>query len=231
MQLLERIESDRITVVEIVPSYLRELVDEIARRPAPPDLLSWRFLIATGEALPPALCREWLTAHPDIPLVNAWGPTECSDDVTHHFVRRPPAASVVNMPIGRPVANMRAHVLDSTMRLVPIGVRGELYAGGIGVGRGYLNRSDWTAESFVPDPYDRPGARLYKTGDLARHLDDGTIEFNGRIDYQVKVRGFRVETGEIENALRQVSAVKHCVVQAVDGASGSGGKRRRLCGR
>jgi acyl carrier protein len=172
-----------------------------------------RWLLVTGEALPPELSRQWLRVCPQIPLLNAYGPTECSDDVTHHVVDLPPAGSVARMPIGRPIANMHMYVLDQNLAPVPVGVFGELCVGGIGVGRGYLYDPARTAEVFIADPFsDEPGARLYKTGDLVRYLPNADIEFMGRLDQQVKVRGFRVELGEIEAVLASHVAVRDCVV-------------------
>lgn len=169
----------------------------------------------TGEALPPELCRQWFSAYPTIPLLNAYGPTECSDDVTHGPVVDPPLSETIRMPIGRAVANTQLYVLDARLRVVPIGVSGELYVGGVGVGRGYLHDAARTAETFIPDQFAAaPGGRLYKTGDLTRRLDDGAIEFLGRIDHQVKIRGFRIELGEIETALLKHPAVAHVVVLA-----------------
>src|SRR5258706_4773885 len=148
-------------------------------------------------------------------MLNAYGPTECSDDVTHHAVRRASEADVLRMSIGRPVANMQTYILDERMEFVPLGVAGELYIGGIGVGRGYLNDAERTAASFVSDRFsaDR-GARLYKTGDLARMLPDYTIEFLGRQDSQVKIRGQRVELREIELVLAQHPALQEVLVVA-----------------
>lgn len=212
--LLEEVERARITIVETVPSLLRGLLDECEMRaPDRFDLSSLRWLIPTGEALPPQLCREWFDIYPEIPLLNAYGPTECSDDVTHYFIREGPPFASIHMPIGRPVANMRLHVLDRRLEPKPTGVEGELYVGGIGVGRGYLHDPARTADGFIPDPFSpQAGARLYKTGDLARYLSDGNIEFLGRIDHQVKVRGFRIELGEIEVVLSQHPALHECVV-------------------
>jgi amino acid adenylation domain-containing protein len=215
-QLLEQVEHQGISILEIVPSLLRMMLEEIAlRSPARPNLSALRWLLLTGEALPPKLCRQWLDYYPTIPMLNAYGSTECSDDVAHYPIYQPPATEVLNMPIGRPVANMRLYVLDSQLQPVPIGVAGELYVGGIGVGRGYLNSAERTAEVFIPDPFaQEPGARLYKTGDLARYLSDGNIQFLGRLDRQVKIRGFRIELREIEALMAQHPDILQTVVIA-----------------
>jgi acyl carrier protein len=128
----------------------------------------------------------------------------------------------VNVPIGRPIANIRIYILDSDLRPLPIGIPGELYIGGIGLGRGYFDRSDLTAEKFIPDPFGaEPGARLYRTGDSVRYLPDGNIEFLGRLDTQVKIRGFRIELGEIEAILTQHPEVKTGVVTAWEDSQGN----------
>ena len=133
-------------------------------------------------------------------LYNVYGPTEATIDSTYWLCEEGSDRSVI--PIGRPIPNARTYVVDDALRLLPIGVAGELHIGGVGVARGYLNRPELTAEKFVPDPFSaEPGARLYKTGDLARYLPDGNIEFLGRADHQVKIRGFRIELGEIEAVL------------------------------
>ncbi len=216
MQLLQRVADEKITILEIVPSLLQPILAEITRAADhAPNLKSLRWLIPTGEALPPKMAREWLHLFPTIPLLNAYGPTECSDDVTHYVINQPPDLHIANMPIGRPVANMQMYILDEQWQPVPVGVAGELYVGGIGVGRGYLYEARRTAQQFVPHPFSlEPGARLYKTGDLVRYLPDGDIEFLGRVDYQVKIRGYRIELGEIEAALRQHEAIREVVVVA-----------------
>jgi amino acid adenylation domain-containing protein len=209
--LLGEVGRGGVTILEVVPSLLRGLL-EVGARPAPTSL---RRLVVTGEALPPELCREWLATRPEVPLLNAYGPTECSDDVTHYLIERPPTSGVARMPIGRPVANMRMYVLDRRLRPVAVGVPGELCVGGTGVGRGYLRDPKRTAEVFVPDPFSpEPGARLYRTGDSVRWLADGSLEFIGRLDHQVKIRGHRIELGEIEAALRAHESVSAAVVVA-----------------
>jgi amino acid adenylation domain-containing protein len=211
-----------VTILETVPSMLRGLLEEAAGRGAgAAPLPALRWLIPTGEALPPELCARWFGLYPDIPLLNAYGPTECSDDITHHVLREPPPIGAGSVPIGRPVSNMRLYVLDARGALLPVGLAGELYAGGVGVGRGYLGAPARTAAVFVPDPFSAtPGGRMYRTGDVARFMSDGSLEFLGRIDHQVKIRGFRVELGEIEAALDAHPSVRAAVVSAREDAAG-----------
>ncbi len=216
VQLLTQVEQHQISILEIVPSLLRVMLEEIeSRGNACPHLEKLRWLVSTGEALAPELCWRWLKVYPNIPLLNAYGPTECSDDVTHFPIYQPLTDTRIHIPIGRPVNNMQLYILDRRLRPQPIGVSGELYVGGIGVGRGYLNDALRTAEAFVVDPFsNEPGMRLYKTGDLVRYLSDGNIEFLGRIDHQVKIRGYRIELGEIEAVLHQHPDVQDVVIIA-----------------
>lgn len=215
-QLLNELARESVSMLEVVPSQLRALLTTIEFNGIP-DLSSLRFLLVTGEALPPGLCRQWLDLFPLIPLVNAYGPTECSDDVTHHFIRHVSATNADSTPIGRPIQNMQVYVLNRELRPAAIGVTGEIYVGGIGVGRGYVYDAKRTAEVYLPDPFSKqPGARLYYTGDLGCYLPDGSIQFNGRRDHQVKIRGFRIELGEIEAALRAHQGVQDAIVVADD---------------
>jgi amino acid adenylation domain-containing protein len=219
VQLLAEVEAQSISVLEIVPSLLRALLENVALSTLDPSSLRW--LILTGEALAPELCRQWLSRFPEVPLLNAYGPTECSDDITHHPVSQPPAPELVHTPIGRPIANIRLYILDKYLHLVPAGSAGELHAGGIGTGRGYLNDPKLTAEKFIPDSFSQEaGLRLYKTGDRARFLPEGNIEFLGRMDHQVKVRGFRIELGEIEDAINQHPAVEESAVMVREDSPG-----------
>src|SRR5262249_9535640 len=147
-------------------------------------------------------------------LLHVYGPTESTTFASWYQVKRVPA-NATTVPIGRPLSNKQAFILDHAFKPAPIGVPGELYLGGAGLARGYLNRPVLTGERFVPHPFsDVPGARLYRTGDWARFLPDGSIEFIGRSDEQVKVRGHRIELGEIEAVLRQHPGVRETVVVA-----------------
>jgi amino acid adenylation domain-containing protein len=215
-RLLHEVAAEGVTVLEIVPSLLAVLLDAAQRRPGgPPALPTLRWLVPTGEALPPELCRRWLALYPGVPMLNAYGPTECSDDVTQQPIFEPPAEEVGTVPIGRPVPNVQIHLVDRGLGLLPVGLPGELCVGGVCVGRGYLGEPARTAEAFLPDPFaERPGARLYRTGDLARLSEEGALEFLGRIDHQVKIRGFRIELGEIESVLTGFPGVREVVLLA-----------------
>ncbi|MET7649196.1 amino acid adenylation domain-containing protein [Streptomyces sp. NPDC005426] len=205
-------DAESVTVLEVVPSLLRAGLDLWDLGTPVPRLQALRRLVVTGEELPPDLCTRWFQRFPAIPLVNAYGPTECSDDITH-AVLTPDDAPMLRTPIGKVVRNTELYVLDGELRLVPAGTAGELYAGGVGVARGYGGRPGLTAERFVPDPFSgRPGDRLYRTGDLARWGADGNLEYLGRIDDQVKIRGHRVELGEIEAAITATGLVRQAVV-------------------
>jgi amino acid adenylation domain-containing protein len=223
-RLLAAVDRDRVTVLEVVPSLMRFLLEEIERGHLRPRLAALRILVPNGEALVPELCRRWLALYPGVPVVNAYGPTECSDDVTHCIVREPPAIPGPYVYLGRAIRNLRVWVLDRLLQPLPIGVAGEICVGGLGVGRGYLGDGVRTALAFVPDPLSgEPGSRLYRTGDLGCRLAAGDLDFRGRIDQQVKVRGFRIELGEIEAALRRHPDVREAVALAF--ADAGGGQR------
>ncbi|HET8841424.1 MAG TPA: amino acid adenylation domain-containing protein, partial [Ktedonobacteraceae bacterium] len=212
LTMLKEAAEQGITIIETVPSWLRMLFEytDLAF-PTLPDL---RLLFVMGEILPPRLCRQWMEAYPAISLMNAYGPTECSDDVTHYLISAPPEASALLVPIGWPLANMHLYVLNTWLQPVPIGLAGELYIGGGGVGRGYHDDPARTAEAFIPHPFSlAKGERLYKTGDTVRWREDGSLEFLRRVDDQVKLRGLRVELGEIENALFQHPLIREAALK------------------
>jgi amino acid adenylation domain-containing protein len=210
--LMQEIRREGITVLQIVPALLREMLRRGPNEPAFGSLGRLRWLISTGEALSPDLCRDWFRYFPQVPLVNAYGPAECSDDVATHCFTKPPGPDLA-IPIGRPIANTQLYVVDSHMQPVPIGIVGELCVGGSGVGRGYLNDPEQSRRSFLTDPFSKSeGARLYRTGDLARWRANGTLEYLGRTDRQLKIRGHRIEPEEIENALIEHPGVESAVV-------------------
>ncbi|HVR95060.1 MAG TPA: amino acid adenylation domain-containing protein, partial [Thermoanaerobaculia bacterium] len=182
----------------------------------PGDLPDLKTLIVAGEACHPGLARRWSAGRR---LFNSYGPTETSVCATMQLYA--PREGGERLPIGPPIARMQAHVLDARGNPVPLGVAGELCVGGAGLARGYLDRPDRTAASFVPHPFaTSPGERLYRTGDLVRWLPDGALDFLGRTDHQVKVRGFRIEPGEIEAALAALPGVREAVVVAREDVPG-----------
>ncbi|WP_185601983.1 AMP-binding protein, partial [Paenibacillus sp. 598K] len=153
-------------------------------------LPAMRTVSVTGEKLTTALARRWFAQFPAIPLVNAYGPTEASDDVTLHVLRGMPDAQQI--PVGRPIRNVTIYILDERQQPCPIGVKGEICVSGLAVGRGYLHDAERTRLAFGEDRLaGRPGVRLYRTGDIGRWLPDGTIEYAGRLDDQIKLHGYR----------------------------------------
>ncbi len=201
-----------------VPSLYKHFLEYPIRREAKK---LWRVIVA-GEVCPVDLVAKSAQEEPQVELFNEYGPTEGTVWATMHRCVHPVGGQSV--PIGRPIANTQIYILESHGEPVPIGVAGELYIGGAGVARGYLNRAELTAERFVPDPFtEEAGARMYRTGDIGRYLRDGSLEFLGRNDQQVKVRGFRIELGEIEARLSEHPQVREVVVVARE--HGGGGKR------
>ncbi|WP_017498609.1 non-ribosomal peptide synthetase [Flavobacterium sp. WG21] len=208
-KFIERVKEDGVTILEVVPSYLTVMMDLYEEiKVSYPSL---RYLVVTGETLKRALVDRWFSLYPGIRMVNAYGPTEASDDITHHIMDKAPDNGII--PIGKAVQNFQIYILDDHQHLCPIGVKGELYVSGIGVGRGYLNNEAQTLKSFSQDPFiSVNNVRMYRTGDLARYLPDGTLEFFGRKDSQVKVRGYRIELEEIEQQLALLEGVSDSVV-------------------
>ncbi len=205
--LVQAVIEKEITVLQAVPTMLRALLAErdIAR------CRSLRKVFCGGEAVTIDLPERFFSLFADTELYNLYGPTETTIQVTCWRCERESKEAFV--PIGRPMPNVQFYVLDALLQPVPIGVTGELYIGGASLARGYLNRPGQTAERFIPDPFsETAGARLYRTGDLVRYHTDGRVEYLGRNDSQVKLRGFRIEIGEIESALAQHESVQGCAV-------------------
>ncbi|WP_406456088.1 amino acid adenylation domain-containing protein [Streptomyces sp. NBC_01622] len=221
-RLTNVLEQSGVTVVELVPTVVGWITEQAERRTGT-TLPALRWLISTGEELHTGLAARFLAAAPHVRLLNAYGPTECSDDITHHEVTAPDTARA-RLPVGAPVGGARLYLLaredDGRWRAVDAGESGELFVGGVVVGLGYLNDPDNNAAAFFTDPFDpgSPTGRVYRTGDLAR-FEDGVVHYLGRVDRQVKVAGVRMELDEIEVVLRRHPAVDECavVVPVVDG--------------
>ncbi|PRA31359.1 non-ribosomal peptide synthetase [Pseudomonas poae] len=212
--LLEHVQAQGITVLESVPSLIQGMLAQDRIR-----LDGLRWMLPTGEAMPPELAHQWLQRYPQIGLVNAYGPAECSDDVAFYRVDLASTRGTY-LPIGTPTDNNRLYLLDGALELVPQGAVGELCVAGTGVGRGYVSDPLRTAPVFVPNPFGAPGERLYRTGDLARRRSDGVLEYVGRIDHQVKIRGYRIELGEIEARLHEQPEVRDGAVGVQEGVNG-----------
>jgi amino acid adenylation domain-containing protein len=208
MELGSVLHKNSISTLWLTASLFNAVIDE-----APEALAELGQLLIGGEALSVAHVRRGQTLLSATQMINGYGPTE---GTTFTCCYRIPSAideSLSSIPIGRPISNTEVYLLDRHLRPVPVGIHGELYIGGDGLARGYLNSPELTSEKFIPHPFsDQAGARLYKTGDLARYLPDGSIEFLGRLDHQVKIRGFRIELGEIETILAQHPAVRDSLV-------------------
>src|SRR2546421_10704551 len=215
--------SEQVTVLNQTPSAFRQLIQaeqalEIQRN------LALRLVIFGGEALEFQSLKPWFHLHGDLSpqLVNMYGITETTVHVTYYPLTAANLSLTSGSVIGGPIPDLQTYILDQYLQLVPIGASGELYVGGAGLARGYLNRPELTAERFIPHPFSgKPGLRLYKTGDQARYLPNGTIEYLGRIDHQVKIRGHRIELGEIEQGLVQYPTVRECVVVTRQSQAGS----------
>lgn len=215
-ELGEFIRKSGITTMWLTAGFFHQVIDKNLE-----GITSVKQLLAGGEALSVTHVTKLLAEATDCTLVNGYGPTETTTFACCHRVISNHQGTTV--PIGRPIANTKVYVLNEGMRLAAIGETGELFIGGDGLARGYLNRSDFTAERFVPDPFGNNGGRLYRTGDLVRYLEDGNIEFLGRADKQIKLRGFRIELEEIEKTLTEHPLVEQAVVIPRDDSAG--GKR------
>lgn len=201
------ISQSQIDTVWLTAGLFHALVDS---NTAMADLADLKYLVAGGDVLSVDHVRRMLLAHPQCSLINGYGPTENTTFSCCYSVRRENLHQSV--PIGYPISSTRAYVMNERLEPVPQGVTGELYLAGLGLARGYVNRAGFTAERFVADPYGQPGTRMYRTGDLVRRNAQGALEFHGRTDQQLKIRGFRVEPGEIESVLGQIDGVSQCAV-------------------
>ncbi|MEQ1514405.1 MAG: amino acid adenylation domain-containing protein [Lysobacteraceae bacterium] len=209
--------SDGFELIKITPAHLAATGQRLASQEIRP---ASKLFVVGGEALPATTVAQWRELSPDSTIVNEYGPTETVVGCVVHDTSAG-GESGGNVPIGRPIANTRIYILDSQRQPVPMGVVGELYIGGAGVARGYLNQPGLTAERFLDDPFSaEPAARMYRTGDLGRWLPDGNIEYLGRNDFQVKIRGFRIELGEIEAALAACEGVREAAVIAREDSPG-----------
>ena len=213
--------SQAIEIVTLAPSLLAIL--------DPGDLPDLKTIISAGEPCFWDIVAKWEGGRR---FINGYGPTETTVAASYYVADGQPACRTKSVPIGRPMANTQIYILDPNLQPVPIGVTGELHVGGVGLARGYLNRPELTDDKFIPNPFScLHGSRLYKTGDLARYLPDGNIEFQGRIDYQVKLRGFRIELGEVENRIKDLPGVANCVVDVREDQPGDRRMVAYLIGR
>jgi len=214
--LRDAIETHGVTTMWLTASLFNAVIDR-----APEALGGLRQLLIGGEALSRSHVQRAYQHLPATQIINGYGPTESTTFTCCHAIPRALPSADVSIPIGRPIGNTDVYLLDARLEPVPLGATGELHIGGAGLARGYLRRPALTAERFIPDRFsEQPGARLYKSGDLARYHLDGTVEFLGRRDNQVKIRGFRIELGEIEAALRRHPAVQEAVVLAREDRAG-----------
>ncbi|TLY77206.1 MAG: amino acid adenylation domain-containing protein, partial [Gammaproteobacteria bacterium] len=206
-RFIDKIVKGRVSVLQVVPSYLEVLVSYLEQHPR--ELPHLRRVSVTGEVLKKELVQRWFAVKPAIKLMNAYGLTETSDDTNHEILDSVPRRERV--PLGRPINNVRVYIVDEQLSPVPLGAPGEIVFAGICVGRGYIGDSERTQRAFLTDPH-HPYERLYRSGDYGRWLPEGKLEFLGRRDTQVKISGFRIEIGEIENALLRVPGVREGVV-------------------
>jgi amino acid adenylation domain-containing protein len=210
-RFVHKIVDGQVTVLQVVPSYLEAVVSYLEQ--SPQKLADLRWVSVTGEALKKELTERWFAAEPDIRLVNAYGLTETSDDTNHEVMDGAPTGARV--PLGRPVNNVRIYIVDDHLSPVPLGAPGAIVFSGVCVGRGYVNDPERTRLAFIADPH-RVGQRLYQGGDYGRWQPDGKLEFLGRRDSQVKIHGFRIEIGEIENTLLRVPGVRDGAIVVAD---------------
>ena len=215
-RFVDTIVDGRVTVMQLVPSYLEVVLSDLEQHPR--ELSALRYVSVTGEAIKKELTQRWFVSQPQIKLVNAYGLTETSDDTNHEVMDRAPDGDRV--PLGRAINNVQIQIVDEYLAPVPLGAPGEIVFSGVCVGRGYINDPDRTRAAFQTDP-GRPGQRRYRSGDHGRWRPDGKLEFLGRKDSQLKIRGFRIELGEIENTLLRVPGVRDGAVVVAERADQS----------
>lgn len=217
-----QIRDTKATILEVVPSYLSVMLEYLERVKIE---LQLDYLLVTGEILRPQLMNRWLALYPDTKIVNAYGPTEASDDITHYITSQP--IKYGSVPIGKAIQNMNVFILNENLALCPKGLKGQIAVSGVGVARGYLHDPGRTAEVFINHPFDPSSDfKVYLTGDYGRLRNDGLIEYFGRQDQQVKINGHRIEIGEIEQALIYEKGIKEFVVKALSDEAG----QKYLCG-
>ncbi|WP_211234360.1 non-ribosomal peptide synthase/polyketide synthase, partial [Paenibacillus taiwanensis] len=218
---MELLAEQQVTILNQTPTYFYQLLREVLADGSPE--LRIRQVIFGGEALSPQLLHDWRQKYPRTQLINMYGITETTVHVTYKEITELEIEQAKSN-IGFPIPTLKIYVLDASRQCVPIGVAGEMYVAGDGLARGYLHRPELTADRFVDHPWE-PGAKMYKTGDLARWLPDGNIEYLGRIDHQVKIRGYRIELGEVEAQLSKLDAVRETIVIAREDVGGD----KQLC--
>jgi amino acid adenylation domain-containing protein/non-ribosomal peptide synthase protein (TIGR01720 family) len=239
-QFIEAVARENITILELVPAYAHSMALYMQSN----NSNAFKFLkhlVITGEALKNKVCQEIFNISKEISIVNAYGPTECSDDVTHYHYKFDQHIDndFTVIPLGKALQNLQLYILNTNLLPLPIGVIGELYVGGIILARGYYDRPDLTAEKFIANPFAseedvklKKNLRLYRTGDLCKYLSDGSIEYIGRTDEQVKVRGYRIELEEIESVLSSHEGIKEAavIVKRQKDATGSSISNESLVG-
>ncbi|QCT30034.1 non-ribosomal peptide synthetase [Bacillus velezensis] len=216
VRMIEAFASEKVTTAHFIPAMVNSFLDALETEPAETRTHLGRTLtrvFAGGEALSPLTAARFADLLPETVLIHGYGPTEATVDAAFYVCDRKRDSGRTRLPIGKPVPGARLYVLDSGGTIQPAGVAGELYIAGTGVARGYLNRPELTEERFLDDPF-YPGERMYQTGDIARWTEEGLVEWLGRSDGQVKVRGYRIEPGEIEAAIRRIDGIREAAVTA-----------------
>lgn len=214
-KVIEILNTYQVDIAEFVPSYLNSLADYMINSVTPPELPHLKWMMMTGEDLSVEVVKKWNKLHRSCKLVNAYGPCEASDDITQFIVADSFPADAKRIPVGKPLANMNIYVLDKNNALLPIGFTGEICVSGIGVGAGYWKDEEKTSQSFIENKF--PGTTgdvIYKTGDSGKWLENGDLVFLGRLDNQIQIRGFRVETGEIDSVMRSHRKISDCITVA-----------------